>query len=68
MLKELKPAGRGQQLGIPDRCAHELIRMHISPGGTYHLKIECMYPFEQPAVYKTILEGQITSEPLTDVS
>jgi hypothetical protein len=59
---EIQPMGKGQQLGIPEECVHELAE------GKYHVKIGHMYPFDQPAVYKTIVQGKITSEPLSDVS
>jgi hypothetical protein len=59
---EIKALGKGQQFGIPDGCTRELTQ------GTYHLKIQHIYAFEQPAVYKSITQGLITSEPLTDVA
>ena len=58
---EIDAISKTNELGIPDGC-HELTR------GKYHVKIQRIYPFDQPADYKTILAGQIVQEPVTDVS
>jgi hypothetical protein len=48
--------------GLPPDCARQLTT------GKYHVLIQHIYPFEQPAAYQTIIIGEITTAPLTDVS
>jgi hypothetical protein len=59
-IVEIRAAGEGKKNGIPAHCDNELA------SGSYHVKIEHVRAFEQPAVYKTFIIGRLTSEPLTD--
>jgi hypothetical protein len=53
---------RVNDLGVPDSCSNQL------PNGHYHVKIRRIYPFAQPADYKTVMVGEITSDKPTDLS
>lgn len=58
---EINAISKTKELGLPDGC-HEL-----TPA-KYHVKIERIYPFEQPADYKSVLVGQVVSDQVSDVS
>jgi len=57
---EIKAGGEGNKNGLPVHCEHEL------SSGVYHVRIEHIRAFEQPAVYKAFVIGTLTSEPVTD--
>jgi len=59
---EIQALGRGQELGIPDDCVSELT------AGRYRVVIQHINPFVQPAVYKTVIRGKVTSSNLTGKS
>lgn len=57
---EIRAGGEGKKNGIPAHCDNELT------AGSYHVKIEHIRAFEQPAVYKAFIIGRLTPEPITD--
>lgn len=59
---EIKALGLGNQDGLPDDCkkGRELT------SGIYRIRIKHIHLFQQPAIYKTYIVGEVTSDALTD--